>query len=110
MPSMFTQRKFALAAALLGMALALIACSDKGTGSREGGQRPGPGGAGGPPPATVITSRVERRPFGPVIEAVGTALARESVEITSKSANTVTAIRFKEGQRVARRSPRRRPI
>ena len=101
MPSMFTQRKFALAAALLGMALALIACSDKGTGSREGGQRPGPGGAGGPPPATVITSRVERRPFGPVIEAVGTALARESVEITSKSANTVTAIRFQEGQRVA---------
>jgi membrane fusion protein (multidrug efflux system) len=49
----------------------------------------------------VITAKVERRPFGPVIEAVGTALARESVEITSKSANTITAIRFAEGQRVA---------
>lgn len=49
----------------------------------------------------VITARGERRSFGPIIEAVGTALARESVEITSKSANTVAAIRFAEGQRVA---------
>ncbi|MBM4213136.1 MAG: efflux RND transporter periplasmic adaptor subunit [Gammaproteobacteria bacterium] len=98
---MITQRKFALATALLGAALVLAACSGKEAGGRDGGQRSGPGGAGGPPPATVITSKVERRPFGPVIEAVGTALARESVEITSKSANTVTAIRFAEGQRVA---------
>ncbi|MFM8844290.1 MAG: efflux RND transporter periplasmic adaptor subunit [Gammaproteobacteria bacterium] len=101
MPSMITQRKFALATALLGAALVLAACSGKEAGGRDGGQRSGPGGAGGPPPATVITSKVERRPFGPVIEAVGTALARESVEITSKSANTVTTIRFAEGQRVA---------
>lgn len=70
--------------------------------SRGGAARDGrPGGAGGQPPALVITAPVERRDFGPVIEAVGTALARESVEITSKSANTVTAIRFAEGQRVA---------
>jgi len=78
----------------------LAGCSAENPGATPGrGDRPV--GAGGPPPAKVITATVERRNFGPVIEAVGTALARESVEITSKSANTVTAIRFTEGQRVA---------
>lgn len=57
-------------------------------------------GPGGPPPVNVVVASAERRPFGTRIEAVGTALARESVEITSKSANTITAIRFEEGQRV----------
>ncbi len=50
----------------------------------------------------VITALPERRAFGVQIEAVGTALANESVEITSKITNTITAIRFAEGQRVRR--------
>ena len=58
-------------------------------------------GSGGPPPANVVVAGAQRRPFGTRIEAVGTALARESVEITSKTANTITAIRFEEGQPVA---------
>lgn len=79
----------------LYLAVALIAgCG----GDAPPGDR-GPGAGGSAP--LVITALGERRPFGPLIEAVGTALARESVEITSKSANTVTAIRFTEGQRVA---------
>ena len=86
---------------LLAVAFTLSACAKQGTQAGSGDR---PSGSGGPPPAKVITSNVERRPFGPVIEAVGTALARESVEITSKSVNTITAIRFVEGQRVAARS------
>lgn len=76
----------------------LAGCGSQGDVASRGDR---PRSAGEAPPAVVITARGERRPFGPIIEAVGTALARESVEITSKSANTVTAIRFAEGQRVA---------
>jgi len=69
------------------------------------------GGGGGPgdkpmsrnqPPVPVVTALPQKRPFGVELEAVGTALANESVEITSKTTNTVTAIRFTEGQRVRR--------
>lgn len=86
-----------LLCALLAAAVLTTACGggDRAD-TRSAGDRPA--GPGGPPPAKVITATMERRPFGPVIEAVGTALARESVEITSKTANTITAIRFTEGQ------------
>jgi membrane fusion protein, multidrug efflux system len=85
--------------ALLAVALTLTACSES---PAPGNGKPGGnfGGPGGPPP-TVVTGTMEKRPFGVVIEAVGTALAKESVEITSKSTNTITAVRFIEGQNVA---------
>jgi membrane fusion protein (multidrug efflux system) len=85
------------------VALLVVAAVATGCGGGNSGPASGErgGGRNGAPPPKVITAKVERRPFGPVIEAVGTALARESVEITSKSANTITAIRFAEGQRVA---------
>ena len=38
--------------------------------------------------------------MGIEIEAVGTTQANESVEVTSKASNTVTAIRFQEGEEV----------
>ena len=60
-----------------------------------------PIGRGGPPPAEVLTIQAARREFSNSLEAVGTALARESVTLTSKSANTISAIKFTEGQRVA---------
>jgi membrane fusion protein (multidrug efflux system) len=40
--------------------------------------------------------------MGIEIEAVGTTQANESVEVTSKASNTVTAIRFEEGEEVER--------
>ncbi len=61
-----------------------------------------PMGRGGPGPVLVVTALPEMRSFGTEIESVGTALARESVEITSKVSNTVTAIRFAEGQLLRR--------
>lgn len=51
---------------------------------------------------TVITSVATVRPLGTEIEAVGTARANESVDVTSKVSNTVTAIRFGEGDPVRR--------
>lgn len=50
----------------------------------------------------VVTALPVIRPLGVEIEAVGTAIANEAVEITSKISNTVTSIRFDEGQRVRR--------
>jgi membrane fusion protein (multidrug efflux system) len=50
----------------------------------------------------VITQPARIEPMGIEIEAVGTTQANESVEITSKASNTVTAIRFREGEEVQR--------
>jgi membrane fusion protein (multidrug efflux system) len=58
------------------------------------------GAAGGP--VGVVTAVANIQPLGLEIEAVGTATANESVEITSKTSNIVTAVRFQEGQLVKR--------
>jgi membrane fusion protein (multidrug efflux system) len=50
----------------------------------------------------VITAAARLEPMGIEIEAVGTTQANESVEVTSKASNTVTAIRFTEGDVVQR--------
>jgi membrane fusion protein (multidrug efflux system) len=50
----------------------------------------------------VITRAAHIEQMGIEIEAVGTTQANESVEVTSKASNTVTAIRFQEGEIVER--------
>ncbi|HEY0683733.1 MAG TPA: efflux RND transporter periplasmic adaptor subunit [Steroidobacter sp.] len=55
---------------------------------------------GGPEIVDVVTAEAAIKPLGVEIEAVGTARANESVEVTSKASNTVSAIRFDEGDRV----------
>jgi membrane fusion protein (multidrug efflux system) len=50
----------------------------------------------------VVTTLATVRPLGIQIEAVGTARANESVDVTSKATNTVVAIRFEEGDLVRR--------
>jgi membrane fusion protein, multidrug efflux system len=59
-------------------------------------------GAGGP--IGVITAAAATQPLALEIEAVGSAVANEAVEITSKTSNIVTAVRFEEGQLVRRGS------
>lgn len=49
---------------------------------------------------TVVTAIASVRPLGVEVEAVGTAQAKESVDVTSKTTNTVVAVRFREGDRV----------
>lgn len=92
----------ALAVALV----ALAACSDRPPPAAvgPGGQAAagGAGGRAGGPPLAVVTTLPQREQLGAEIEAVGTALANESVEVTAKVANRIEAIRFAEGQRVAK--------
>ncbi len=63
-------------------------------------EQPGAGRHIGPETVDVVTAEAAIKPLGIEIEAVGTARANESVEVTSKTSNTVTAIRFEEGDRV----------
>lgn len=63
-----------------------------------GGAAPQPGGGGRAPLITAGT--VGKARFAEEIEAIGTAKARDSVTITAKTADTVAAINFTEGQQV----------
>lgn len=81
---------------LLPLLLLLGACADPTAGS---GARPA---AGAPVEVRTVVVRAEQ--VAQEIEALGTARAREAVDITAKVANTITAIRFREGQQVARGS------
>lgn len=61
----------------------------------------GPGGErGGGGPVLVTLSPVEARAFVDAIEAVGTAKANESIELTAKSTETVGVLNFSDGQKV----------
>jgi membrane fusion protein (multidrug efflux system) len=62
---------------------------------------PNAGGQGGSsPPVNVVTAVATRRQINVGIEAIGTAGANESVNISSKTSNIVTAIHFSDGQAV----------
>jgi membrane fusion protein (multidrug efflux system) len=65
---------------------------------------PGASGPGGPgmPPVAVVTEPVRSERLSFELEALGTAGANESVNVTAKVANQVTAVRFSEGQQVRR--------
>lgn len=77
--------------------------------STLGSARPGVGAAGGSGaqsggalggPVSVIVATVNRVPFAQELESVGNARANESVDITAKTSNRITTIRFREGQQV----------
>lgn len=82
-----------------------IATPGLGAGPASGG-KPSAGGdakramASGGPAVPVIAqeSRIERLLLE--VEALGTARANESIDVTSKVSNLVTAVRFAEGQQV----------
>jgi len=81
-------------AAVCALALAAAACSDAPSATRAA--------SASNAPIPVITRPALTEPMGIEIEAVGTTQANESVEVTSKASNTVTAIRFREGDEVER--------
>jgi membrane fusion protein (multidrug efflux system) len=53
-------------------------------------------------PTPVVSAEVREQPLARELKALGTAGANEAVEITSKTSNIVTAVRFRDGQRVQR--------
>ncbi|MCU0758773.1 MAG: efflux RND transporter periplasmic adaptor subunit [Steroidobacteraceae bacterium] len=69
---------------------------------RPGGGPPGGGGPGSGMPTPVVSIAVREQPLASELQALGTARANESVEVSSKTSNVVTAVRFRDGQRVQR--------
>lgn len=74
------------------VALSLIACGDSGQPGARGFERP---------PTLVKVTPVTIRPLVRQLEAIGTARANESVTITAKVTDTVSRVRFEDGQTVA---------
>jgi membrane fusion protein (multidrug efflux system) len=73
-----------------------------GPGGASGAAK-GPGGGGmGQMPVTVVAAPVRSEQISFEIEALGTTRANESVDVTAKGVNQVTAVRFAEGQQVRR--------
>jgi len=68
-----------------------------GPGSAVASERVGTGNRGS---TAVITAAVRAERLASQLTALGTAHANEAVEITSKSSNLVTAVRFRDGERV----------
>ena len=86
-----------VAAGLLGLlvvggALKLATAEPKGKG--------GPGGGAGGRAAAVSQVTVASRAFIDRIEVLGVAKGRQSVTITSNTTEMITAVRFRDGQRV----------
>lgn len=65
-----------------------------------GGSKGGDGDRQGRQAVLVTVAPVAQREFVDVIEAVGTAKAKESIDLTAKSAETVGAVNFADGQKV----------
>ena len=69
---------------------------------RPAGGPPGGAGAFSAMPIGVLAVPVRSEQISFELEALGTTRANESVEITAKVVNQVTAVRFTEGQQVAK--------
>ncbi len=53
------------------------------------------------PATVVIVEKVVKKPIADPLEALGTLRANETVEITAKVADTISAVRFQDGQSVS---------
>src|SRR5690606_33967903 len=51
-----------------------------------------------PPP--IIAASISKKPLFDSVEALGTAYANESVDITANATETISAIQFEDGQKV----------
>jgi len=66
---------------------------------------PAPSADEAPPPAPVVVERVRFESAAAVIEAVGTGMALQAVELTPEATGRVVEIRFEAGQRVEAGAP-----
>jgi membrane fusion protein (multidrug efflux system) len=88
-----------LAVAVMAVGWALYASQH-----RQPASAPGPQGGGqrSAAPAFVTVAPVRNETVSQKLEALGNARAIESVDISSKSSNVVTAVMFRDGERVRR--------
>lgn len=82
----------------IAFALLLCACGPQQPDGKGGAQG---GGQGGPSPSVTVLT-LSSRPWSDVIEAVGTAKARDSVVIAAKQSERVAAVKFESGQQVGK--------
>ena len=88
-----------LAVAVLCAAWAIYATQHRPQG---GAAAPAAGGARSNAPALVTLAPVRSERIAQKLEALGTARANESVDVSSKTSNIVVAVRFRDGERVQR--------
>jgi membrane fusion protein (multidrug efflux system) len=74
-----------------------VSASGAGPGSAIASERARSGARGS---IAVITAAVRSERLATQLSALGTARANEAVEVTSKTSKTVTAVRFRDGERV----------
>lgn len=97
MPAMPSTRLLLFTACLV-----LSACGKTDAPSGPGG--PGQG-RGGDRPLPVTVEVVREQPWQDTVKALGTARARESVNVTAKVSETVQRVHFSDGDAVARGAP-----
>ncbi len=95
------RRHFFLIAAGAVLLLMVLLGGLKMAAGDSGAKGKGPGGPGGRA-ASVAPVVVTNRPFADRISVLGVAKGRQSVTITSDAAELVTAVHFRDGQRVSR--------
>jgi len=83
-----------LLALIIGGGIKLATAEPRGKG--------GPGGGAAGRAAAISQTTVTSRPFVDRIEVLGVAKGQQSVTITSNTTEMVTAVRFSDGQRVAK--------
>jgi membrane fusion protein (multidrug efflux system) len=94
------RRHFFLVAAVVAVLLMLLVGGLK---LAFGGKAPGPGGPGAGGRATAVSQIVvQQRTFTDRVEVLGVAKGRQSVTITSNTAELITAVHFSDGQYVSK--------
>jgi len=93
------RRHFFLITAAVVLVIMIVAGGLKLATAGGGAGKGGPGGPGGRAAAVTIVS-VANRPFADQISVLGLAKGRQSVTITSDTAELVAAVHFRDGQYV----------
>ena len=86
--------------AVVCAAWAIYATQHRPVSGGGGGPAAGAGGRSNNAPIPVTTATVRSERLSQKLEALGNARANESVDISSKTSNIVTAVRFRDGERV----------
>jgi len=97
------RRHFFLVAAVVAVLLMLVIGGLKLAFGDKAAGKGGPGGPGGGGRATAVSQiTVQPRAFTDRIEVLGVAKGRQSVTITSNTAELITAVHFSDGQAVSK--------